>query len=91
MGLTWIMGFVAGYLDLDAVWYIYVALTSFQVSIIYIIQSDLEGKINNLWIMGFVATYLDLEAVWYIYVALNSFQVSVIYTIQDDSEVKINN
>lgn len=30
MGLTWIMGFVAGYLDLEAVWYIYVALNSFQ-------------------------------------------------------------
>jgi hypothetical protein len=40
MGLTWIVGFIADYLDLEAVWYIYVALNAFLVSIIYTIQGD---------------------------------------------------
>jgi len=40
MGLTWIVGFIADYLDLEAVWYIYVALNAFQVSIIHTIQGD---------------------------------------------------
>lgn len=48
MGLTWIMGFVAAYVNREAVWYIFVALNSFQVSTIYTIQGDSEGKINNL-------------------------------------------
>jgi len=34
LGLTWIVGFIAGYLDLVAVWYIYVLLNAFQASII---------------------------------------------------------
>ena len=48
MGLTWVVGFIADYLDLEAVWFIYVALNAFQVSIVYTIQSDQRGKINNL-------------------------------------------
>jgi hypothetical protein len=48
MGLTWIMGFIADYLALDAVWYIYVVLNAFQVTIIYTIQGDSRGIINNL-------------------------------------------
>jgi hypothetical protein len=48
MGLTWIVGFIADYLDLEAVWYIYVALNAFQVSIIYTTQGDSRGMINNL-------------------------------------------
>ena len=48
MGLTWIVGFIADYVDLDAVWYIYVVLNAFQVSVIYTIQVDSRGMINNL-------------------------------------------
>jgi uncharacterized membrane protein AbrB (regulator of aidB expression) len=33
MGLTWIAGFIADYLNLNAVWYIFVALNAFQVTI----------------------------------------------------------
>lgn len=33
VGLTWIVGFIADYLNLNAVWYIFVALNAFQVTI----------------------------------------------------------
>jgi len=36
MGLTWIVGFIADYLDLEAVWYIYVALNAFQGLFIFL-------------------------------------------------------
>jgi hypothetical protein len=48
MGLTWIVGLVAGYLDLEAVWYIFVALNAFQVNVIYITQGDTGRKVNTL-------------------------------------------
>jgi hypothetical protein len=33
MGLTWIMGFVADYFNSNVLWYIFVALNAFQVTI----------------------------------------------------------
>jgi hypothetical protein len=48
MGLTWIVGLVAGYLDLEAVWYIFVALNAFQVNIIYTKQGDTGRKVSTL-------------------------------------------
>jgi hypothetical protein len=36
MGLTWVVGFIADYLDLEAVWFIYVALNAFQGLFIFL-------------------------------------------------------
>ncbi|XP_021912913.1 probable G-protein coupled receptor Mth-like 1 [Zootermopsis nevadensis] len=48
MGLTWIIGFIADYLNSEAIWYIFVALNAFQGFFIFIAFTWTK-KVRNRW------------------------------------------